>query len=83
MSTRNNKIAFLEAQNIKINDFNNKMYELCKKSGVFEKLEAINVNELESQKQVYEPSKDTKQRYCKKPKNTSENRPKAKSLEHC
>ena len=50
LNAKNNTIASLEAQNIKLNDFNNKMYELCKKGGLFEKLETINVDEIESQK---------------------------------
>ena len=32
MNMKNNKLAHLEAENIKLNDFNNKMYEICKKS---------------------------------------------------
>ena len=88
LNNKNNKNAFLEAQNVKVNDFNNKMYELCKKSSIFEKLEAINVNEIKSQKQVYDPSKNSgkagfKQRYGNKPDNIPENTTKTKSSEHC
>ena len=46
MNDVNNKIAHVETENVKLNDFNNKMYEICKKSGVFEKLEGLNMKEL-------------------------------------
>ena len=56
MNTRNNRIAMLEAENVKLNDFNNKMYEICKKSGVFEKLETLDVKDTEPHTKVVVPS---------------------------
>ena len=75
INSTNNKIAHLEAENVKLNDFNNKMYDICKKSGVFEKLESNNVKEMEDQKHIYvdnsKGTKDTKDvratRYGNKP----------------
>ena len=79
--------GYTEAENIKINDFNNKMYEICKKSGVFDKLESINAKEIESQKWIYESSKsvdkETTGRHGKKTKNFVEKEPKSKRTEHC
>ena len=37
---------------MKLNDFNNKLYKIYKKSGVFEKLETKKADDLEEQKKV-------------------------------
>ena len=53
MNVKNNKVADLEAQNVKVNDFNNKMYDICKSKGVFDVLEDANKKELDSQSKTY------------------------------
>ena len=54
LNKTNNKIAESEAQNVKLNDFNNKMYEICKTKGIFKNLEEKNDIEIAAQKQIYE-----------------------------
>ena len=39
LNALNVHVAKLQAENVKLNDFKNKMYEMCKKTGVFDKLE--------------------------------------------
>ena len=60
MSTKNNKIAEVEALNVKVTDFNNKMYEICKTRGVFESLNEVNEKELKSQKEVFDKKAEAK-----------------------
>ena len=77
MNGKNNAIAKLEADNVKINDFNNKMYEICKTSGIFENLEEKNRKESNSQNKIYENKTETSDaskspRYGNKPKKTNE-----------
>ena len=64
------------------------MYEICKKSGVFDKLESINAKEIESQKRIYESSKlsvekEGNGRHGNKPKNLVEKEPKSTRRERC
>ena len=60
MNVKNNKIADLEAQNVKVNDFNNKMYDICKSKGVFDVLEDANKKELDSQSKTYKESHESR-----------------------
>ena len=54
ISALNVQVAKLEADNVKLNDFNNKMYEMCKKCGVFDKLEKEIVNVTDQDCKKYE-----------------------------
>ena len=68
INSKNNKISHHEAENVKLHDMNNKLYEICKKSGVFEKLEAKNLKELDDQKKVYNAAENSEdKRYGNKP----------------
>ena len=74
MNKKNNKIAELEAQNVKLNDFNDKMYEICKTTGIFKNLEEKNDIEVATQKEIYEQRKlnERSPRHGKKPKHAKE-----------
>ena len=74
MNEINNEITHVEAENVKLNDFNNKMYKICNKTEVFEKLEGKNMKELEEQKKVFagplidvKESSNAKSRHGNKP----------------
>ena len=60
MNATNKKVAELETQNVRLNDFNSKMYEICKTKDVFKNLEEKNRKELESQNKVFKEKSETK-----------------------
>ena len=86
INLKNNKIAELEAQNVKLKDFNNKMYEICKSKGIFEELKAKDKKELDTQKRVFEDKAESKQsdRHGNKPKHFKATKPSIdEAKEHC
>ena len=72
MSQRNNKVAEIEAQNVRLNELNNKLFELLKSSGNFKNLEETNKTEVDAQNIVFEDNPKVPIRHGNKPKHVKE-----------
>ena len=53
LNEKNNKISEVQTLNVRLENFNKKMYELCERKEVFKKLEATNAKEIESQNSTF------------------------------